>query len=225
MINKKVLVIGALCALVTVVTTFVVHLIEIPAATFDERLQLSQNSTYLWRNVTTIVHCICVAISMAAMAHARKGSSNSVLANWGAVAFLIFSLAEIARMMTALVYINGLRAQYLASADAAQQELIKFTLETQWPLIGTILFIIFIIAFGFGCLFMGLGLVDRNSRLNTITGALFIFWAVQSFATIGNSTLGWGLDGIIYWLSITFQPSMRALAAVWLFLASRRGTV
>lgn len=215
MISRKILVAGAVCAAVTVVTTFIVHLVQVPAATFEERLQLSSNSTYIWRNITTILHCICVAISMAALAHAGKEKPGGTIKKWGAISFMLFSLMETVRMVSALVYANGLRAQYLASTDPAQQELIRFALETQWPLIAAVLFTLFIIMFGLGCLFMGIGLVERGSKLDMITGSLFIFWGIQSFTTIANEQLGWGLDTIIFWLSITFQPAMRLLVVVW----------
>jgi len=221
MISKKFLLAGSACALFTVITTLIVHLVQFPASTFDERLLLSNDTTYITRNVLTILHCIAVAISMGALAHARRNKAGGSLMTYGAVAFLIFSITEIVRMLLALIFINGLRKQYLSVTDEALRDQIKFVLEFQWPLANTVLFTLFILAFGFGCLFMGLGMIDRSKKFDRIFGLLFVFWSVQSFVVIGNNSLGWNLDTIIFWLSITFQPAMRATAAIWLFKESQ----
>jgi hypothetical protein len=207
---------GGYCALITVVTTFVVHLISIPADTFEQRLLLSQNRTYLIRNLVVIIHCICVVISMATVASARKDSAKIELLTWGSVGFLIFGLLEINRMVLALVYANGLRSAYLNTIDGEQQDYIRFALEVQWPLMSEVIFILFILAFGVGCLLMGFGIYRRGVRMDSILGVLLIIWGLQSLITLGNDYFAWGLGSVISTLSVTFQPGVRLFIAFWL---------
>lgn len=215
------LLLGGICALITAATTFVVHLISVPSETFEQRLLLSENNTYIFRNITVIVHCLCVSISMAAIFAARRMRTKSDYLSWGLAVFVLFSFLEISRMLLALIYANGLRSAFLQSNDPQQQELIRFALEVQWPLISSVLFIFFILAFGFGCLFMGIGFYRKDIRMDLILAILFLCWSLQSFVTFANSNLELGLDELISFLSVSFQPATRLFIAFWLFSEAR----
>jgi len=214
--NSVVVRMGMYCALITVVTTFVVHLVSIPAESFEQRLLLSQNSTYVTRNLIVIVHCICVVISMAALVHVQRDSAKVDFLRWGLVGFLLFAIFEITRMVSALVYANGLRSAYLDTTDPEQQAHIYFALESHWPLVSETLFVLFILAFGIGCLFMGFGIYRKGILKDVFMGILLILWGSISFLTLANDYLVLGLDSPISTLSVTFQPGVRLFIAFWL---------
>ncbi|MCB0487645.1 MAG: hypothetical protein KDC99_04165 [Cyclobacteriaceae bacterium] len=194
--------------IVTALTTLVAHLINFSAPDFDSQILLAHNWRYILRNDIIILHCVLVIVSMLGLA--LIGSNRGWLM-LGLLCFLVFGFAEIGRMTLANVIVNGLREQYQISTDQSTQQDIRFVLENVWPLVGTYLFRIFILAFSLGCIFYGVAFWSQGWA-----GKIFIVWGVVNLFAFANEFLGFSwLSIFIEYFSIIFQPLTRLWIGVW----------
>lgn len=220
-VNKTFIKFASICCFLTVGTTLGIHLIfPDPPTSFEERVLLFQNKTYILNRWWVIAHCLLVIISMCGfgMLQVKESPGFSVL---GFLFFAVFAIAEITRQMVVLFYINELRQQYLAVSDPAIKEGLKLTISTA-GLLTAPLFGVFIFTFGLGNLCYGLSLT-RESGFSRLISIMLIVWSVGSFLTLGNSF--WkqsAVDSFMEKFSFTYQPFMRAVIGFWLWKKSEQ---
>jgi hypothetical protein len=219
--NPSFLRLAAIAAFLTALTTIGVHFIDFQADSFEQRLLLGRDPLYVFQKWMIIFHCLLVILSMfgAAVVAAR---SNRGLAALSALFFSVFGVAEITRMFAVLAYLNPLKEKYLAAADPAVQQVIKLQIEG-FGLAGTVLFLVFILAFSLGNLCMGLAL-PKTEKTDRWLAWGFLFWATLTFLAFGNHF--WentALDPLIEANNKFFQPAFRTAIGWWLWQKCKVG--
>lgn len=206
----------AICGFLTVFTTLGVHLgFPDPPPDFEVRVQLFQNSTYLFQRWFIIGHCLLALIAAWGffLVQYRKALG------WAGLGFLfltVFAVVEIARQLFVLFYLNGLRASYVAEMDVSTKALFKHDLIA-YSLFSGSFFGLFILAFGVGNLCYGLSLWKQRG-LGKILSVLFIAWSLGSFMALGNEFWRNTQIGVfIHNYNFVFQPLMRGLLAWWVW--------
>lgn len=220
-IKKDFIKFASICCFLTVVTTLGIHLFfPAPPASFEERILLFKDKTYIINRWWVIIHCLLVIISMwgFGMLQISKSPGFSIL---GFLFFSVFAIAEITRQMFVLFYLNELRQQYLVLTDPVVKESLKFTISNA-ALFTAPLFGLFILTFGLGNLCYGLSL-SGESGFNKLLSIMFIIWSIGCFLTLGNSF--WkqsSVDSFIEKYSYTYQPLVRAIIGLWLWKKSEQ---
>jgi hypothetical protein len=212
---------AAVCCFLSVITALGIHVyFPDPPASFEERLQLYRNTTYLVNRWWVVSHCLLVIFSMwgFALLQFRKAPGTVGI---GFLFFGVFSIAEITRQMMVLFYINRLREQFVAATDATVIAELKAALMSA-GLMTAPLFGLFILAFGLGSLFYGLSLTSEKG-FSRILAIMFLISATASFVLLGNdfwqhATLGNFMDKY----NSTFTPLLRLLVGIWLWKKSNQ---
>jgi hypothetical protein len=209
---------AALAALGTVFTTLGVHFISFQADDFQQRLLLARDPMYIFQKWLVVLHCSLVLVSMQGAALLVEERSRG-LARLGMFSFGVFAVMEIARMLTVLFYLNGLREKYLGTTDPALQQFLAYDLGN-WSLISQTMFAMFILAFMLGNLCYGLGLLRRGTAPtdDLRMGGVFLLWALLTGLAFGNDL--WQNAGIGTLVDLNnkyFQPAFRLAIAWWLW--------
>ncbi len=208
--------VGAMACWLSAITTVGIHaFFHYEAATFEERLMLYQNTTYLVNRWWVMAHCLLVIIGMWAflLAQWRKAGATAGL---GFVFFVIFGVTEIFRQLMVLFYLNGMRQQYLLTEQAETKAFLAQQLDL-FGLMSYPLFGLFILAFALGNFFYGLSLRHEKS-FGKILSVLLLLWAAGSFAAFGNEfwEISWLSDFLPHY-NLWYQPLMRVLLGLWLW--------
>jgi hypothetical protein len=143
----------------------------------------------------------------------RKSPGSAGL---GFLFFCVFGIAEITRQMIALLYINRLRAQYVASSDPTTLAEIRTSLSSA-GLLTAPLFGVFILTFGLGSLCYGLSLT-KSTGFTKLISIMFFISGIASFVLLGNDF--WEnapLGNFMSKYNATFTPLLRTLLGVWLW--------
>ena len=129
----------------------------------------------------------------------------------GFLCFLIFGIAEIVRMTMANTVVSGLREQYYHATSELLRADILFWLQDVWPKIGSVLFLIFIVAFSLGCICYGIPFAHRKW-----VGSVFVIWGIVNLIGFTNIFFEneW-LDRMIDFFSSTYQPLARLFIGLW----------
>ena len=216
LIQKKFIRFASICCFLSVITTLGIHAyFPDPPSSFEERVLLFRNTTYLVNRWWVIIHCLLVIVAMWGFALLQFKKAPG-FAGLGFLFFCVFAIAEITRQMIVLFYMNGLREQYVNATDPVIREGIKLTL-THAPLLTAPLFGLFILAFGLGGLCYGLSLLDTRG-FSKLIGILMIVSGIASFILLGNNF--WqsdSLEKVIEKYNMTFTPLLRLLTGVWLW--------
>ncbi len=215
MTHSAFLKLAALAAGLSALTTLGVHFIDFPAADFQSRLLLARDPLYIAQKQMIVLHCLLVIVSMFGAA-LLAGQYNRGLAALGALFFAVFGVTEITRMLSVLVYLNPLREKYLAATDPAVQQWIQLQIEG-FNLAAGVMFLLFILAFGLGNLFLGLALV-RSCGPDRHMAVLLLYWAGITLLGFGNyfwenPVLGTATE----WNGKFGQPLIRLFAGWWLW--------
>jgi hypothetical protein len=210
---------GAVCALLTAVTTLGVHLLPplwAHADTFEEQVALRDDPIYIGRLWMVLLHCALVAFSMLA-AGVRRLRESPGLVLPGFLCYLLFSATEMLRTSLVLFAVNGAwRSGYAAAADDAARDLYRSQIAG-FAGVGQALFMLFFLAFLLGNLLYGLAL-RRRPGLARAVGLTFLAWAALAVPTLVDETAGADRFGpYLGWVGPVFQPAARALVAVWLW--------
>lgn len=214
-ISSRFLVFCGVCALLSALTTFGVHLLfEVPPA-FAQQVELYQNPRYLFRCAWVIGHCLLVLFSVLGVALKRwERAPGWLLA--GLLCFVVFGLTEIFRMTLTLSYVNLLREKYVLATDPTVRLVLQTQLET-WSGINTGLFLMFSVAFGLGNLLYGLALWPPGSGPDRLLSVGLLVWAGLGLWGFINrfwptEAGSWLLEGA----AVTWQPLMRVVLGWWL---------
>jgi hypothetical protein len=221
MIHPNFLRFTAICGFITVLSTLGIHLFfSDPPADFEARAKLFQDSGYLFNRWWIIVHCLLVLVAMWGFFLLQCKKSLG-FAGLGLLFFGVFAVVEIARQMFVLFYLNGLRARYLAEADAAVKSLLQHDLNT-FSLFSGSFFGLFILAFGLGNLCYGLSLWRENGFSKTLSW-LMIFWSLGNFMALANDFIHSGtIAQFIEKYNFLYQPFMRGLLAWWVWEGAKK---
>ena len=220
--NSYALKLGAIFGFISVITTLGVHLIPIPAATFEESVLLYNNTTYLFSRWWIIFHCLAVFISMTGVFIALNHAGN-IHAKLGLISFSVFSWAEISRMLLSLTYLKNLRESYLTQTEPTLKSLLKTDIEN-FRYAGEGLFAVFALAFALGNLFYGIEFLKMRG-FSRIVGCVLIIWFVTSITGLINLFYpSETLSGFFSIYNITFQPLARGLIAFWMIRTAVKET-
>ncbi|HEV2840951.1 MAG TPA: hypothetical protein VGW39_06480 [Chthoniobacterales bacterium] len=210
---------GAVCAMLTALTTLVVHIVPnlwADATTFDQQVELRLDPIYMAQRWTVLVHCTLVILSMFALG-AAKLRSAPVLVSFGFLGYLCFGFTEIVRTSISIFAVNRTwRAGYAAAADDATREQFR-SLITAYGGINDALFFIFYTGFMLGLVCYGLAFLRTEGGKSQL-GLLFLVWAaldVPGFiATVtGTESMGRYFE----WVGPYFLPLARLYVGVWLW--------
>jgi hypothetical protein len=205
---------GSVFGFISVVTTLGVHLIVLPAASFEESVHLIFNPMYVFSRWMIIFHCLAVFISMMGVFIALNKEGN-IHTKLGIVCFSIFSWAEITRMFLSLTYLFGLRKSYLTETDSLMKSVIKLDI-VNFSGIGNGLFLVFVLGFALGNLFYGIEFLKKTG-LPRLIGLALVIWfftgMLSLYTEFNESEMISSFFGVF---NISFQPLTRALVAYWL---------
>jgi hypothetical protein len=214
--SKRFLLVAIVCCLLSVITTIGIHsnLFDLGELSFDERIRLFENSTYIANKFWVIAHCLLVLIAMLGFLLIQyKKSPGFTIA--GFVFFTVFSFTEIFRQMLVFFYLNNLRRSYIETNDPAVQELIKINID-HTGLIGYALFGLFIMSFAMGNICYGISLLG-SSKVDRVLAYLLLIWGFGNLTAFGNEF--WNSESVgqfVEYFSVIYQPIMRALVGLWM---------
>lgn len=218
-VQKKFIRFASVCCFLTVITTLGIHaFFPDPPVSFEERILLFRDPTYLVNRWWVITHCLLVIIAMWGFALLQFKKTPG-FAGLGFLFFSVFGIAEITRQMIALLYINGLREQYFSATDAALKEGLKLTLSSA-GLLTAPLFGVFILMFGLGSFCYGFSLI-RTKGYDKLLSLMFLISGLTSFVALGNDFWKLSLvENILSKYNSTFTPLLRTVIAIWLWKKS-----
>jgi len=214
---QRFLLTAIVCCLLSVITTLGIHspLFDLGDLSFDERIRLFENPTYITNRFWVIAHCLFVLIAMLGFLLIQvKKSPGFTIA--GFIFFAVFSFTEIFRQMFVFFYLNNLRRSYLGTNDTALQEMIKVSMDHA-GLIGYALFGLFIVTFALGCICYGISLLGNSTKLDRILAYLLLIWGIGNLLAFGNEF--WDSESLgqfVEYFSIIYQPIMRVLVGIWM---------
>jgi hypothetical protein len=208
---------AALCAFISAVTTFGVHLLPLlhPAPTFETQLQLAKNPVYIFRLWVVIIHILLVLGSMWGVAVVKFRTAPGWI-GLGIGGYFIFGLAELFRISIVMNAVNPIRLRYLQQPDPA----LKATL-LNWPHLNDALFFLLVIGFLIGNLFYAIAF-RKGVRLERWISLLLFIWSGLSLATLLQEYLyqTW-INFIPEFISYTYQPFVRILFGIWLWIVAK----
>lgn len=210
---------GAVCAMLTALTTLVVHIVPklwADATTFEQQVELRLDSIYLAQRWTILVHCALVILSMFALGAAKLRNAPA-LVSFGFLGYLCFGFTEIVRTSISIFAVNRTwRAGYAAAADDATREHFR-SLITAYGGINQALFFIFYTAFLIGLVCYGLAFL-RSEGGKSQLGLLFLVWSLLSVPAFVDAITGTeSLAQHFEWVGPYFLPLARLYIGVWLW--------
>jgi hypothetical protein len=210
---------GAVCALLTALTTLVVHVMPnlwSNAMSFEQQVELRLNPLYLTNRWVVLLHCALVVVSMFALGlPAVRRAPVAVI--FGFLAFACFGFTEILRTAISIFAINRhWRAAYATAVDPATRERFRAFIES-YSGVNDALFFIFYTAFTVGLICYGTAFVRTNGRMSQL-GILFTAWAVLNLPGWIDTVTGAAWLGPYFeWVGPAFQPLSRAWIGLWLW--------
>jgi predicted permease len=218
-LSSKFLRFAAACALLSAVTTLVVHIVPAlwaEANTFEKQLQLRSYPYYLVRLWVVMIHCVLVVISMYAIALLRFRDTPA-LAGLGFLSFIVFAFSEMLRTSLGIFALNrSWRAGFASAADEATRSWFHAAIEA-YSGVNNALFFLFYVAFLLGILCYGLSLATTE-RLDRWVGWLFLLWTALNVPALIDSVTG--IESISKWFDWVgpyFQPFARIVIGLWLW--------
>lgn len=209
---------AAVCALLTALTTLVVHVMPnlwSNAMSFEQQVELRLNPLYLTNRWVVLLHCALVVVSMFALGlpAARRAPAPVI---FGFLAFVCFAFTEILRTAISIFAINrNWRAVYASTVDPATRERFRAFIES-YSGINDALFFIFYTAFTVGLICYGIAFLRTGSMLQL--GILLTVWALLNLPGWIDAVIGTELLGRYFeWVGPVFQPLARAWIGVWLW--------
>lgn len=217
--SPRMLKFAAVCALVTVATTLVVHALPWMWAdvdTFEEQLTLPHNALYMGRLWVVLFHCVLVVVSMFGVA-ALKFRDSPALMGLGFLSFVIFAFSEMLRTSLVLFALNRQwRVGYSAAKDETTRASLREAMEF-FSGISEALFFIFYVAFLLGILCYGCALVGSRGFDGKV-GWVFLIWTALSVPVLIDTFIGKDVLGPYFeWVGPFFLPVARAIVGIWLW--------
>lgn len=210
---------GAVCALLSVLTTLAVHILPnlwANATSFEQLVDLRLNPIYMAQRWVIIVHCVLVIISMFALGVAKLREATA-LVSFGFLGFLVFGFTEILRMSLSIFAMNrSWRAGYAAAVDDNAREAFRATIAS-YSGINDALFFVFYVGFSIGLLCYGLAYLKAEGLRSRI-GVLFLLWGALGMPALIDTVSGHAMFGAYFeWVGTYFLPLARLYTGVWLW--------
>lgn len=217
--SSQMLKVAAICALITVATTLIVHVLPwlwADVDTFEEQLALPRNSIYMARLWIVLIHCILVVISMFGIA-ALKFRDSPALIGLGFLSFVVFAFSEMLRTSLVLFALNRKwRVGYGEANNDATRASWRATIEA-FGGVNDALFFVFYLAFLLGILCCGLAFLGSRGFDGKL-GWLFLVWSILSVPALIDTVTGRdSLDTYFGWVGPFFLPLARAVVGIWLW--------
>lgn len=213
--------VAAFAAIITAATNLYIHLTDFPASSLEERVLLFKDKAYIANRVIIIIHCVLVIISTWGMGLLLSNRSKG-FAQLGMLAFTVFGLTEITRMMFSLSYVNGLREKYFTATDVSLKQMLEYSLNNT-GLVNDIFFRIFIVSFATGLLCYGIALLCRETRSDKVFGIAHLVLSGFTFLAFANDFIENEAAGkAVHWVSVTLQPFVRLWMGVWIYRKARQ---
>jgi hypothetical protein len=224
--SAKFLRFAAACALLSALTTLIVHLVPAlwaDANTFEKQLQLRGNVYYLARLWVVIIHCSLVVISMYAIALLRFRNTPA-LAGLGFLGFVVFGFTELLRTALAIFALNrDWRAGFALAPDEATRSWFRAAIEA-YSGVNNALFFLFYVAFLLGILCYGLSLATTEGS-DRLVGLLFLLWTALNIPALIDSITGVeSISRWFDWVGPYFQPFARIAIGLWLWQKAKATT-
>ena len=210
---------GAVCALLTVLTTMAVHVLPnlwADATAFEQQIQLRLHAIYMAQRWVILIHCALVVFSMFALGLAKLREAPA-LVSFGFLGFLFFGVTEIVRTSLSIFAVNRTwRAGYATAVDETTRETLRSVLAV-YPGINAALFFVFYVCFLLGLVCYGFAFLKSEGRRSRL-GLLFLLWSLLSVPVLidtinGRESLGPYLE----WVGTYFLPVARLLVGIWLW--------
>lgn len=210
---------GAACAVLTALSTLVVHIVPnlwADATTFEQQVALRLNPIYMAQRWTILVHCALVIISMFILG-AAKWRNAPALVSFGFLGYLFFSFTELLRTSISIFAVNRTwRAGYAAATDDAMRERFQALLAAYGG-INQAFFFIFYTGFFIGLICYGLAFLRTEGRKSQL-GILFLVWALLDVPGFIDTVAGTQRFGPYFeWVGPYFLPLARLYVGVWLW--------
>ncbi len=216
----KYLLFSALCALITVLTTLVIHHIQIPAGNFEDNLLLYENTSYVFLKWIVMLHCLMVLFSMLGVALIIVRNSRA-LAVLGILFFSLFVFSEWERTLTDLWFIKGLNANYLISTDENIKQWLRLEIQ-HTQMASNVQFLLFTIGFTLGNACHGLALVAKKGWDSYVGIGLLLWSFCTACAFIYDFLPVYWMEPIISGCNQYYQPMIRLVIAFWLLKKAKQ---
>ena len=216
---------GAVCAVLSAVTTFLLWLLpRLYAAPsgFDEIVALHANRTYMARWWVNFIHIFFALTAYCAVAAALWHRSRT-LAAMGLLWFILWGFTELLGVSINIWAVNMKWRAGFDAADAAGREILTANLQG-FSAIWDAMFFLLLVGFFLGTLFFGLA-AARGKGLERLVGLLLLLAAPLTVGIfLGEYTPITWMNAVTGWIYPFLQPVSRALMGVWLWqLAAERG--
>jgi len=210
---------AAVCALLTALTTLVVHVMPNlwrDAMSFEQQVELRLHPLYLTNRWVVLLHCALVIVSMFALGLPALSRAPAAVI-FGFLAFACFGFTEMLRTAISIFAINrNWRAVYASAVDPATRERFRAFIES-YSGINDALFFIFYTAFTVGLICYGIAFLRTNGSMSQL-GILFTIWALLNLPGWIDAVIGTELLGRYFeWVGPVFQLLARAWIGVWLW--------
>jgi hypothetical protein len=209
---------AALCSFASVVTTlgliFLPRLYQ-PVSDFEARMALAENSAYVLRSWTYLLHPFLVmtaAVAVAAQCRFRTAGTATL----GLLGFGIWGTSEAAQQTLTIVALDRTWRAAWPTADEAARQLIRNHVAV-YDAIWNSLYLLLLLGFLAGNMFLalatrgGTGLARWVSAAYAAAAGLTLVILVPE---LGGPQL---VSGVAAWLYPTIQPAGRALIGIWLW--------
>lgn len=223
--NERLIKLAAVCAVIGAITTLVLVLIKTPPArTFDEKVMLYENASYIGKLWIFFFHPqlnLIAALGVTALLYKRKPEYVFP----GLLFIGIWAITESAQHAFLIDAVNQYwREGYHTETD----ESIKLAYYNNLigaEAIGDSMYFLLLYAYGIGSSFMGMALLTENlkeNRLAIIPGLGFIFFGVLSIVAFIDyygkvGALDPAVNFSFKWIYPFFQPVARGMLGVWLW--------
>jgi hypothetical protein len=213
---------AAICALVTALTTIVVHAVPNLYAQYDtfiKRVDLRNNWIYITRFWFVLLHCVFVVVSMYAVG-IRRLRAAPVLLPLGFLSFVVFAYTEWLRTTLAIFALN--RTWRSAYAAANEESVKQFTeaFINAFAGFNDAFFYIFFTFFLIGCACYGFAYIHLSGSERKI-GWLFILWAATGVPAWIDEVLLTNLSAYFAWMGWYFQCIARVIIGIWLWKTAK----
>lgn len=212
---------AAVCALVTALTTIVVHAVPNLFSEYDtfmKRVDLRNNWLYITRFWLVLLHCALVVVSMYAVG-LRRLRAAPVLVPLGFLSFVVFANTEWLRTTLAIYGLNRTwRSAYAAAPEESAKQFTEGFINA-FAGFNDAFFFIFFTCFLIGCACYGFAYISAPGSERKI-GWLFLLWAAISVPAWIDEVLLTNLAPYTAW-GWYFQCIARVIIGIWLWKTAR----
>jgi hypothetical protein len=212
---------GAVCAVLSAVTTFLLWLLPrlyAAPSNFDETIALHANATYMARWWVNFIHIFFALTAYCAVA-AALWHRHRLFASIGLLWFILWGFTELLGVSINIWAVNLTWRPAYAAADPAARAILSANLQG-FSAIWDAMFFLLLVGFFFGTLLLGWA-AARGRGLERVVGVLLLLAAPLTLGIfLGEYTSVTWMNSVTGWIYPVLQPVSRALMGVWLWKLS-----